>query len=247
MRPDTETVFDPDTYVTGVPYDALARLRREHAVVWVEEVPVLGWPGGPGFWLVLRHADVESVLRRPRLFSSWLGATRIRDPATPDALAHVRTMMLNMDPPDHSRLRRLLARSFPPRAVDELTDRIRSHATAICDRVFVGAGDVCDFATDVAADLPLLTLADLLGMPAAHCGRGAAALVDAGHDVPPHRDGRLRAGRAPHPPHLARVQMRELFAEVLRRTSALRGAGRRDRLRSNFQHGVKHLPVAWTV
>jgi len=69
-RPDTEVVFDPATYVDGVPYDALARLRRDHPVVRVEEVPVLGWPGGPGFWLVLRHADVESVLRRPRLFSS---------------------------------------------------------------------------------------------------------------------------------------------------------------------------------
>jgi cytochrome P450 len=57
-------------------------------------------------------------------------------------------------------------------------------------------------------------------------------------------------GHGPHfclGAHLARVQTRELFAEVLRRTSALRGAGRPDRLRSNFQHGVKHLPVAWTA
>ena len=68
MSEDTRVVFDPETYVTGVPYDALARLRRRSPVVWVEEVPVLGWPGGPGFWLVLRHADVESVMRRPALF-----------------------------------------------------------------------------------------------------------------------------------------------------------------------------------
>src|SRR5688500_11753416 len=94
VRADTEVVFDPATYVDGVPYAALARLRSERPVVWVDEVPVLGWPGGPGFWLVLRHADVESVLRRPRLFSSWLGATQIRDPATPAALAYVRSMML---------------------------------------------------------------------------------------------------------------------------------------------------------
>jgi cytochrome P450 len=169
-RSDTEVIFDPATYVDGVPYAVLARLRRESPVVWVDEVPVLGWPGGPGFWLVLRHADVESVLRRPRLFSSWLGATQIRDPATPAALAYVRSMMLNMDPPDHSRLRRLLARSFTPRAVDDLTDRIRAHARAICDRVFNGSGGVCDFATDVAADLPLLALADVLGMPEADRG-----------------------------------------------------------------------------
>jgi cytochrome P450 len=164
-RPDTEVVFDPATYTGGVPFDALARLRRESPVVRVAETPVLGWPAGPGFWLVLRHADVESVLARPRLFSSSLGATQIRDPATPQALAYVRQMMLNMDPPGHSRLRRLLGRSFTRRAVSQLEQRIRDHARAICDRVFTGPGGECDFAKEVAADLPLLALADVLGMP----------------------------------------------------------------------------------
>ena len=164
-RPDTEVVFDPSTYERRVPFDALDRLRRERPVVWVDEIPVLGWPAGPGFWLVLRHADVESVLVRPRLFSSALGATQIRDPATPQALGYVRQMMLNMDPPDHSRLRRLLGRSFTPRAVSQLEHRIRDHARAICERVFTGPRGECDFAKDVAADLPLLALADVLGMP----------------------------------------------------------------------------------
>jgi cytochrome P450 len=162
---DTEVVFDPATYVAGVPFDALARLRRDTPVVWVEENPVLGWPAGPGFWLVLRHADVESVLTRPQLFSSALGATQIRDPGTPEALRYVRKMMLNMDPPEHSRLRKLLNRSFTPRAVAGLEQRIRDHARAICDRVFKRDRGECDFAKDVAADLPLLTLADVLGMP----------------------------------------------------------------------------------
>jgi len=164
-RPDTEVVFDPAAYTAGVPFDALARLRRDTPVVWVAEVPVLGWPAGPGFWLVLRHADVESVLRRPELFSSALGATQIRDPATPQALDYVRRMMLNMDPPEHSRLRRLLGRSFTPRAVARLEDGIRGHARTICDRVLAGPGGECDFAKDVAADLPLLALADVLGVP----------------------------------------------------------------------------------
>src|SRR6516165_7992762 len=164
-KPDTEVVFDPATYVNGVPFDALARLRRDQPVARVPEIPVLGWPEGPGFWLVLRHADVESVLTRPELFSSALGATQIRDPATPQALEYVRRMMLNMDPPEHSRLRRLLSRSFTPRAVAKLEDRIRGHARAICDRVFKGSQGQTDFAKDVAADLPLLTLADVLGVP----------------------------------------------------------------------------------
>jgi cytochrome P450 len=164
-RPDTEVVFDPATYVDAVPFDALARLRRDRPVVWVDERPVLGWPAGPGFWLVLRHADVEAVTRQPRLFSSWLGATQIRDPATPAALGYVRRMMLNMDPPEHARLRRLLGRSFTPRAVTRLEERIRGHARALCDRALAGRRGECDFAKDVAADLPLLTLADVLGMP----------------------------------------------------------------------------------
>jgi len=164
-RPDTEIVFDPATYVDGVPFDALARLRRDGPVVWADEIPVLGWPAGPGFWLVLRHADVESVMRQPRLFSSWLGATQIRDPASPAALGYVRNMMLNMDPPEHSRLRQLLASSFTPRAVARLEERIRGHARALCDRAFASRRGECDFAKDVAADLPLLTLADVLGMP----------------------------------------------------------------------------------
>jgi cytochrome P450 len=164
-RPDTEVVFDPETYVDAVPLDALARLRRDSPVVWADEIPVLGWPAGLGFWLVLRHADVESVMKRPVLYSSWLGATQIRDPATPAALGYVRNMMLNMDPPEHSRLRQLLARSFTPRAVARLEERIRGHARALCDRAFAGRRGECDFAKDVAADLPLLTLADVLGMP----------------------------------------------------------------------------------
>ena len=164
-RPDTEVVYDPATYTGGVPYQALARLRRESPVVWAEEIPVLGWPGGPGFWLVLRHPDVEQVLTQPRLFSSWLGATQIRDPPTPAALGYVRRMMLNMDPPEHSRLRRLLGRSFTPRAVAGLEQRIRGYARSLCDRVLADARGECDFAKDLAADLPLLTLADVLGVP----------------------------------------------------------------------------------
>jgi cytochrome P450 len=164
-RPDTEIIYDPATYVDGVPYQALARLRRKNRVAWAEEIPVLGWPGGRGFWLVLRHADVEQVLTQPRLYSSWLGATQIRDPPTPAALGYVRRMMLNMDPPEHSRLRRLLGRSFTPRAVAGLEQRIRGYTRSLCDRVLAGERGECDFAKDLAADLPLLTLADVLGVP----------------------------------------------------------------------------------
>jgi cytochrome P450 len=77
---DAAAIFDPRTYIEAVPFAALARLRRQHGVAWVDEPPVLGWPAGRGFWLVLRHADVQAVLRNPRAYSSWLGGTQIRDP-----------------------------------------------------------------------------------------------------------------------------------------------------------------------
>jgi cytochrome P450 len=144
-------ITDPDTYVRGVPYDELARLRRASPVVRVDD-----------FWAVLRHADVRRVLRDPALFSSQLGGTQIRDPATSSDLAYVRRMMLNMDPPEHGRLRGLLTRAFTPRAIARLTERIETSARDLVAAV-AGRGE-CDFAK-VAADLPLLTLAAVFGVP----------------------------------------------------------------------------------
>ena len=160
---DTELVYSPDTYLRGVPYEALARLRRDQPVVWIDEPPVGQWPAGPGFWTVLRYADIRQVLRAPKVFSSHLGATQIRDPATPADLRYVRRMMLNLDPPEHSRLRGLLGKAFTPRVVARLVDRIRRRADDLVDAV-AERGEA-DFATEIAADLPLLTLADVFGVP----------------------------------------------------------------------------------
>ena len=161
---DTAPLVDPATYETGPPFELLRRLRADTPVAWVDEPALHGQPAGPGFWLVLRHADVERVLRDPATFSSWLGATQVRDAADLD---WVRRMMLNTDPPDHSRLRRLLTRSFTPRAVAALTEAIQATAARLVDRMVAGAREGrSDFAKDVAADLPLLTLADVLGVPA---------------------------------------------------------------------------------
>jgi cytochrome P450 len=159
---DTAAIFDPDTYVRGVPHEAFARLRERAPAVWVEEPAVDHWKAGPGFWAVLRHSEAETVLRTPQVFSSSRGLTQIYD-APPPVLEPLRKMMINMDPPDHARLRGLLTRAFTPRAVARLEDRIRQHAYTLVDEV-AQRGE-CDFVKEVAADLPLLTLADVLGVP----------------------------------------------------------------------------------
>lgn len=155
-------VFDPRRYARGIPHEAFAWLREHRPVCWQEEHEVGDWPAGPGFWAVTRHADVVRVLRSPGEFSSWLGATQIRDPDPAD-LPFVRRMMLNLDPPDHGRLRRLVSRAFTPGRVARFAADVAARARRLVDEV-VGRGE-CDLPVDVTDDFPLLNLADLLGVP----------------------------------------------------------------------------------
>ncbi len=155
-------LYDPRTYLAGLPLEAFARLRRECPVYWQEERAILDWPAGRGYWAITRYADVEFVNRNPQLFSSHLGATQIRDPK-PDDLEFQQKMMLNMDPPAHSRLRRIVSKAFTPKGVGRLESGIRERARAAVDRV--AGGGRCDFPQDLSADLPLWTLADVMGVP----------------------------------------------------------------------------------
>ncbi|OKI10161.1 cytochrome [Streptomyces sp. CB02923] len=155
-------VFTPDTYADAVPYELFRELRATRPVCWVEEPPVGAWPAGPGYWAVLRHADVRHVLRTPEIYSSYLGATQIRDPDTEDDLTFVRAMMLNQDPPDHARIRRVVAAAFTPRAVRELEKVIDARAEHLVAEV-ARAGEA-DFVS-VAGDLPVWTLAHVMGVP----------------------------------------------------------------------------------
>jgi cytochrome P450 len=161
-----EFLYDPMSYEQGAPLDALGSLREQAAVVWVEEHALAHWPGGKGFWLVLRHTECMQVLKNARLFSSQLGATQLRDPGSPEDLAYVQKMMLNMDPPEHTRLRRLLINAFNSKAITQLELQISQHARSIVDKVIGNATEgECDFVKDIAADMPLLCLADIFGLP----------------------------------------------------------------------------------
>ncbi|MFF8358921.1 cytochrome P450 [Streptomyces chartreusis] len=162
-------VFDPRQYAAGVPYDAYRVLRDHHPVARQDEHEVLGWPAGPGFWAVTRHADVVRVLKDSATYSSYIGATQIRDP-DPDDLPFIRRMMLNQDPPGHGRLRRLVSRAFTPRRIDRFErvahERARTLLAHALEAARAADGTV-DLVGTVTDDYALLNLADLLGVPEA--------------------------------------------------------------------------------
>ncbi|MEU8851748.1 cytochrome P450 [Streptomyces sp. NPDC048564] len=165
--PDAPDVFDPRQYATGVPYDAYRILRDHHPVSRQEEPEVLGWPAGPGFWAVTRHADVVRVLKDSATYSSYIGATQIRDP-DPDDLPFIRRMMLNQDPPGHGRLRRLVSRAFTPGRVDRFARIAQARARTLLAHALETArtaDGTVDLVAAVTDDYALLNLADLLGVP----------------------------------------------------------------------------------
>ncbi|MGV2981473.1 cytochrome P450 [Camelimonas sp. ID_303_24] len=149
-------------YANGIPYDLFARYRRETPVRWVAEPARGNFAGGPGFWAVFRHVDIQTVSRHPEIFSSNLGGTTLRD-LRPRDLDVVRNMMLNMDPPHHTRMRKIVSRAFTPQVVNQLRDSIADHAREVVDAI-VERGSV-DFLEEVAAEMPLLVLADIFGFP----------------------------------------------------------------------------------
>ena len=156
-------VFDPRIFARGIPHEAFRRLRDEAPVAWQEEHAVGDWPTGPGYWAVTRYADVRAVLNAPERFSSWLGATQIRDPE-PDDLPFIRRMILNMDPPEHLRLRRLVTAAFANRRLERFRDAVTARAASLLGAVATEGG--CDLPVQVTDDFPLANLAELLGMPA---------------------------------------------------------------------------------
>jgi cholest-4-en-3-one 26-monooxygenase len=149
-------VYDPDNFVGGVPHEMFATLRRDAPVY---EHPK---PDGDRFWCITRHDDLVGVNRDNATFSSNRYATNIDAPQG-DHLDQVRLMMLNMDPPDHTKLRKVVNGGFTPRRIRELMEHLQQEAEAIVARA-VEKGEV-DFVTEVAADLPLIAIAEFLGVP----------------------------------------------------------------------------------
>jgi cholest-4-en-3-one 26-monooxygenase len=136
-------LIDGELYA-GDPFPAFAWMRR-HSPVYFDE--------RNGVWGITRHRDVKDISKDPQTFSS-AGGIRPNFPALP--------MMIDMDPPEHQRRRRLVSEGFTPRRVREGEGWIRGICDAILDEV-CEKGE-CDFVRDIAAPLPLMAIGDMLGV-----------------------------------------------------------------------------------
>ncbi|MEU4543748.1 cytochrome P450 [Nonomuraea dietziae] len=148
-------LVDQDHYATFGPPHEQMRWLREHAPVYWHE-------GEPGFWAVTRHEDVTHVSRHSDLFSSARKLALFNE-MPEDQRELQRMMMLNQDPPEHTRRRSLVNRGFTPRTIRALEQHIRD----ICDDLLDQCSGDGDFVTDLAAPLPLYVICELLGAPVA--------------------------------------------------------------------------------
>jgi cholest-4-en-3-one 26-monooxygenase len=169
--PTTEVVAtdltDPDLFVSGGHHEVFTRLRRDDPVHWHPEAD------GPGFWCLTRHEHVKLASRDNVLFSSSVQGVNIPDlddHAGADNASMAREMMVMMDPPRHTRYRLLVNKGFTPRVIGRLEAHLQAKARVIVDglvdRVDPGTGTgACDAVTDLAADLPLQAITELVGVP----------------------------------------------------------------------------------
>jgi cholest-4-en-3-one 26-monooxygenase len=151
-------LIDPDIYQrSGVPHEALRWLRANAPVYWHANG---GAPGWPGFWAVTKRADIEEVSKNPALFSARRPLATFAE-SSPRAIEMQQLMMLNMDPPQHTRQRAFVNRGFTPRMIG----RLEKHVREICDGLIdeVAARGTADFVRDIAAPLPMYVICELMG------------------------------------------------------------------------------------
>lgn len=150
-------LIDPDTYADGMPYAELQRIRTQGSLVRFED-PRTGVP----YWAAVRRDALDYISKHPQLFSS---AERSPFPSEypQEQVEQIhRKTIIGMDPPLHQKVRRIVRAAFTPKAVDACEPVFREHARRIIDAV-IGRGE-CEFVEDVAAELPLLAILELLGV-----------------------------------------------------------------------------------
>ena len=163
MDPAEINLLDPDRFVQGVPHEWFDYLRREAPVFHHPE------PNGPGFWVFTRYDDVVKLNRDWQTFSSdqkrggVVGLEELTEVNEVQQNFEEANLMLTMDPHPHTRYRKLVNKGFTPRMINALEEHIRGQAVSIIEGA-VAKGE-CDFVVDVAAELPLQAIAELIGVP----------------------------------------------------------------------------------
>lgn len=148
---------NPDTFRGGLPRESFRWLRQNQPVAWHEPRD-----GQPGYWAITRQDDLDFISKHPELFSSEERTCFLQD-LPEDQLVMQRLLMINMDPPKHLKYRRLVRSAFTPRKVDSYGPRFREIAADILDRAVEGGR--CDFVEDIAVELPLIAICELMGVP----------------------------------------------------------------------------------
>ena len=150
-------LLDRDVFARGVPHSWFTYLREHDPVFHHRE------PDGPGFWVVSKHADVRDVGRDPTTYSSDPVAPLEETPTLAVSPSTRGRTLISMDPPEHTRYRKLVNHGFTPRMIKALESHIRELTVRIVSRAV--AKGTCDFVVDVAAELPLEVIVELMGVP----------------------------------------------------------------------------------
>ena len=156
---------DPDIYTERLPVEELAELRKSAPIWWNEQPLGVGGFDDGGYWVVTKHKDVKEISRRSDVFSSMTKTAlpRYKEGTVAEHIERGKFVLLNMDAPHHTHLRKIISRAFTPRAIEMLRDELRQRAGAIAEAAAAeGSGD---FVEQVSCELPLQAIAGLMGVP----------------------------------------------------------------------------------
>jgi cholest-4-en-3-one 26-monooxygenase len=163
--PEGFDVNDPDMMSHRVPRAEYDELRRTAPIWWQAQPRGRDGFDDDGHWVLTRHADVKDVSRNDAAFSTYENTAIIRfnEGIAREQIDMQRVILLNMDAPQHTRMRSIISRGFTPRAVNNLREALDARAKNIVQTALTaGAGE---FVRDVACELPLQAIAELLGVP----------------------------------------------------------------------------------
>jgi len=169
ILPEGFDFTDPDVNQRAIPHDEFRIARQNSPIVWIEQAPaeVTGFaPGaGNGYFAVTKHEDVSAISKDSKNWSTWVNGAIIRFPGEMmrEQIELQRVILINQDPPEHTATRAIISRGFTPRSIAELEETmVNRGAQIVQDAVKRGTGN---FVEEIAAELPLQAIADLIGVP----------------------------------------------------------------------------------